>query len=56
MAATFLGTIVKFEEDGVWLSPIVNGSKLHSPTDMVKILQAYSTIQTNLMKIMEWNS
>lgn len=36
MAATFLGTIVKFEEDGVWLSPIVNGSKLHSPTDMVR--------------------
>ena len=36
MAATFVGTIVKFEEDGVWLSPIVNGSKLFSPEEYVR--------------------
>lgn len=34
--ATFVGTIVKFEEDGVWLSAMMNGVKLYSPTELIR--------------------
>ena len=36
MAATFVATIVKFEEDGVWLSPNVNNTTLRSPIEYVE--------------------
>ena len=29
----FAATILKFDEDGVWLSPFVNGTKLHVPDE-----------------------
>ena len=44
MAATFIGTIVKFEEDGVWLSPNVNGSTLRPPTEYIFTDDGYEEI------------
>lgn len=44
MAPTFVATIVKFEEDGVWLSPIVNGVKVHSPTKYIFHDEGYEEI------------
>ena len=41
MAATFIGTIVKFEEDGVWLSPMPNG---YTPIEYVFEEEGYKTI------------